>query len=464
MERLTAQDLMNLWPDEFGWPMDIGAVAILDGTRLIEPDGRFKIDAAREAIARRLHMVPRFRQQLYTPRPGLGGPLWVDAQCFDLGSHVGVFQLSPPADEAQLLFAVEQLRVRRLDRSRPLWEMWFLPGLSHQRVGLFIKMHHTVADGMAGVALLGALLDRQPNPPAEPVPSWTPAPLPPASALLQDNIARRVHAARRLFDTLARPIDTTRRIRRAWPTARVGLTDQDAPRTSLNRRIGPHRTLTIIPSRLYLARQIAHAHHAKVNDVLLAAVAGGLRDLLGSRGEAVDGVVLRAFVPVSLHHEQPGQARGNQSTVIIAPLPIGEPDPVRRLELIAIATAEQKKHSHSPALNAFPNSLVQRMAWRLAAHQHYMNVSVTNVPGPTTMLYLAGAELLEVFPVIPISINLTLGIGALSYADQFNITAVADRDLCPDVNTFATGVQNTLDALATSTTARSMAAMGGSQL
>jgi WS/DGAT/MGAT family acyltransferase len=459
MERLTAQDLMNLWPDEFGWPMDIGAVAILDGTRLIDPDGRFKIEVAREAIARRLHLVPRFRHQLYTPRRGLGGPLWVDAQCFDLAAHVGVLRLSPPAHEAQLLLTVEQLRVRRLDRSRPLWEMWLMPGLSHQRVGLFIRMHHTVADGVTGVALLGALLDQQPDPPAEPVPSWTPAPVPPASALLQDNMARRVRTARRLYDALASPIDTTRRIRRAWPTARVGLTHQDAPRTSLNRRIGPHRTLTIIPSRLELAKQIAHAHHAKVNDVLLAAVAGGLRDLLRSRGEGVDGVVLRAFVPVSLHDEQLGQARGNQSSVMIALLPIGEADPVRQLEVIATATAEQKKHSHSPALNAFPNSLVQRMAWRLAAHQRHMNVSVTNVPGPTSPLYLAGAELLEVFPVIPISVNLTLGIGALSYTDQLNITAVADRDACPDVNMFAAGVHNALEALATSTAARPVAVM-----
>jgi WS/DGAT/MGAT family acyltransferase len=308
MERLTAQDLMNLWPDELGWPMDIGALAILDGTRLTDPDGRFKIEAGREAIARRLHLVHRFRQQLYTPRRGLGGPVSVDAQCFDLAAHVGVFRLSPPADEAELLLAVEELRGCRFDRPRPLWQMWFLPGLAQQRVGLFIKMHHTVADGVAGVTLLGKLLDQQPDPPVEPGLSWTPEPIPPASALLRDNMARRVRTARRLLNELAHPIDTTRRVRSAWPSARVGLADQDAPRTSLNRRIGPHRTLTIIPSRLDVAKQIAHAHDAKVNDVLLSAVAGGLRDLLSSRGEPVDGVVLRAFVPVSLHHEQLGQA------------------------------------------------------------------------------------------------------------------------------------------------------------
>jgi diacylglycerol O-acyltransferase / wax synthase len=459
MERLSAQDLMNLWPDEFGWPMDLGALAILDGTQLIDTDGRFKIETAREAIARRLHLVPRFRQQLYTPRRGLGGPLWVDAQHFDLAAQIGVFPVPPPAGEAQLLLAVERLRARQLDRSRPLWEIWFLPGLPQHRVGVFIRMHHTVADGMAGVALLGTLLDQQANPLTEPVPSWTPAPLPSTRELLQDAMRSRLRAAERLLRALGHPLDTTRRVQRAWPSARVGITDSRAPQTSLNRRIGVHRTITIIRCRLDLAKQIAHAHEAKVNDVLLAAVAGGLRQLLGGRGEPVDGVVLRAFVPVSLHHEQGGQARGNQDATMIASLPIGEPDPVRRLRLIATSTAERKKRTRSPGINAFPNGVVQRMAWRMAAHQHFMNLSVTNVPGPPRALFLAGAELLEVFPVIPISVNLTLGVGALSYNGQFNITAVADRDACPDVNIFATGVQETLRALAKSTATVNSAAV-----
>jgi diacylglycerol O-acyltransferase / wax synthase len=459
MERLSAQDLFNLWPDEFGWPMDIGALAILDGTQLTDPDGRFRIETTREAIARRLHLVPRFRQQLYTPRRGLGGPLWVDAQHFDLAAQVGVFPLPPSAGEAELLLAVERLRARRLDRSRPLWEVWFLPGLPRCRVGMFIRMHHTVADGMAGVALLATLLDQQANPLTEPVLSWTPAPLPSTRELLQDAMGRRLRTAEQVLRTLAHPLDTTRRVRRAWPSARVGITDSRAPQTSLNRRIGAHRTITIIRCRLDLAKQIAHAYEAKVNDVLLAAVAGGLRHLLGGRGEPVDGVVLRAFVPVSLHHEQGGQARGNQDATMIASLPIGEPDPVCRLRLIATSTAERKKRTRSPGINAFPNGVVQRMAWRMAAHQHFMNLSVTNVPGPPRPLYLAAAELLEVFPVIPISVNLTLGVGALSYNGQFNITAVADRDACPDVNIFATGVQETLRALAKSTATVNSAAV-----
>ena len=143
-------------PEEFGWPQDIGALGILDGAGLPEPGGRFPIEAVRERIGRRLYLLPRFRQLLYTPRRGLGWPLWVDAPAFNIADHVGVFPLAGPAGEAQLLAACEELRQRRLDRSRPLWQMWFLPGLAEARVGLVMKVHHAIADGVAGVAAFGA--------------------------------------------------------------------------------------------------------------------------------------------------------------------------------------------------------------------------------------------------------------------------------------------------------------------
>ncbi len=127
VERLSAEDRLILWPDEV-WPQDIGAVGVLDGSSLLDSDGRFRIEAAKQAIEGRLHLLPRFRQVLYVPRRGLGGPLWVDAPAFDLSDHVRVERLHAPADEAELLRAVARLRRRRLDRSRPLWEMWFLHG------------------------------------------------------------------------------------------------------------------------------------------------------------------------------------------------------------------------------------------------------------------------------------------------------------------------------------------------
>jgi diacylglycerol O-acyltransferase / wax synthase len=451
MERLSAQDLMMLWPEEFGWSQDIGALAILDGRRLLDADGRFRIEVARDEIGRRLHLVPRFRQLLYRPRFGLGWPLWIDASTIDPADHVGVFPLKAPADESQLLLACEELRHRRLDPSRPLWELWFLPGLPDGRVGLFMKLHHAIADGVAGIAALGAFVDLVPDPPgtSEP-PPWTPAPMPSTRELVADNLGRHLQELRRAFTRLDHPVDTARKARRGWPAVREAFTEARAPRTSLNQRVGWHRSFALVRSDLDLVKRIAHAHDAKVNDVLMAVLAGGLRELLLGRGERVDGLVLRAFVPVSLHGEQPGQARGNLDGAMIVPLPVGEPDDVRRLRLIAAETTLRKRKSRPQGGTLFRNVPIQRVALRLAPHQHVMNTYAANVPGPPVPLYFAGAPLLEVFPVVPIMGNVSVGVGALSYAGQFNITAVADREACPDLEVFAEGMRRSLAALAAS--------------
>ena len=190
VDRLTADDRLMLFSDE-RWPQDIGALAILDGAPLLDPDGRFRIEAARDAVECRLHLLPRFRQVLYQPRRGLGLPLWVDSADFDIRSHVGVVELPAPVNEARLLAAVQDLRAHRLSRNRPLWEMWFLPGLSESRVGLFIRLHHVIGDGIAGVATLGSLLDVAPDMAPPPGPAWTPQPRPTDGELLRDNLRRR---------------------------------------------------------------------------------------------------------------------------------------------------------------------------------------------------------------------------------------------------------------------------------
>jgi WS/DGAT/MGAT family acyltransferase len=250
-----------------------------------------------------------------------------------------------------------------------------------------------------------------------------------------------------LLSGLAHPASTARGVRRAWPAIHETFGEGRAPKTSLNRPIGEGRTLAVVRSRLELMKGVAHAYDATVNDVLLTAVAGGLRSLLGSRGEPVDKLVLRAFVPVSLHREQPGQARGNLDGAMVVPLPLGEPDPVRRLRLIAAETTQRKKKSRPPAGTFMRNAAIQRAFLRYAARQRLMNVYLANVPGPPVPLYLAGARLLEVFPVVPILGNVSLGIGALSYAGQFNITVVADRDGCPDAAVFTEGLRASLDEL-----------------
>ncbi|HZD74442.1 MAG TPA: wax ester/triacylglycerol synthase family O-acyltransferase [Actinomycetota bacterium] len=450
MERLTAADLAMVWPEDFGWPQDIGVLAVIDGSGLVDADGGLAIEHVRDRIARRLDLLPRSRQVLVIPRRGLGWPLWADAPSFDLAEHVGVLPLGRRADEAQLLAACAELFARPLDRSRPLWRLWLLPGLPQGRIGLFMKLHHAVADGIAGVAAFGAFLDLSADVPAPQAPPWTPAPLPSTRELLGDNLRRRLHGLRRAGSRLAHPAAAARQARRGWPVVREAFAEQRAPRTSLNRPIGSQRRLAVVRSDLDLVKRIAHGHGATVNDVLLAAVAGGLRELLRGRGETVEGVVLRSFVPVSLHREQPDQARGNLDGAMVVPLPIGEPDPARGLRLIAAETAERKRKPRPPGSALFWCPAIQRAFLRHLPRQRFMNVYVANVPGPPVPLYLAGAPLLEVFPAVPIMGNMTLGVGALSYAGQFNITVVADRQACPDIEVFAEGARRSLDALAAS--------------
>jgi diacylglycerol O-acyltransferase / wax synthase len=416
LERLTASDLFLLMWDDYGWSSDIGGLAICDGTGLLDPDGRIRIGAIREQLEPRLHLVPRFRQLLYRPRRGLGWPLWVDAPRLDLADHIRVHPLAAPAGETQLLQACQELARQRLVPARPLWELWLLPGLPDRRVGAYLRLHHALADGAAALAAFGALLDPAAGAPAPARPPWTPA-----------------------------------SIRAAWPAWREVLAEQPAPRTSLNHPVGIDRRLAIIRSRLDSAKQIAHAHHATVNDMVLAAVAGGLRQLLASRGEDVAGLAQRAMVTISLHDEELGQAQGNKPGWMMVPLPLGEPDPVRRLELIAAETAA-RKHKDRPqaGTGVFRFAAGQRAWYRHFPRQRSVNLVVTNAPGPPEPLHLAGARLLELFPMMPVMGNLTLVVAALSYAGQLNLTAVADRDHCPDLKAFTDGVHTALDDLARS--------------
>ena len=208
--RLSAEDRLILWPDEV-WPQDVGAQGVLDATNLFDSDGRFRMEATTQAIEGRLHLFPRFRQVLDMPGRGLGGPLWVDATAFNLSDHVHVERLQPPADEAELLRAVARLRRRRLDLSRPLWEMWFLTGLADHRIGWFVRLHHVVADGIAGVAELGALLDAAPSSSMAPAQPWAPEPWPSARVLFLDNLGSRVAKLGHALGQLRHPIAMLRR-------------------------------------------------------------------------------------------------------------------------------------------------------------------------------------------------------------------------------------------------------------
>jgi diacylglycerol O-acyltransferase / wax synthase len=451
LERLTASDLFMLLWDDYGWSTDIGGLAILDGTSLLDPNGHLRIEAVRRHLEPRLRLVPRFRQLLYRPRRGLGWPLWVDAPSFDLADHIRVHPLGAPGNQAQLLEACQDLARRRLDPARPLWELWLLPGLPERRVGALLRLHHALADGAAAAAAFGALLDLTADAPSPAIPPWTPTPIPTTVELLGDNLRRRRQEVGRGWSGLTHPGKTLRLARLTLPAWREILTDKPAPPTSLNHPVGTRRRLAIVRGRLDRTKQLAHAHQATVNDVVLAAVAGGLRQLLASRGEDVQGLMQRAMVTISVHHEQPGQAQGNKPGWMMVPLPLGEPDPVRRLALIAAETAA-RKHKPRPEAGTgiFRFVAAQRLWYRHFPQQRSVNLVVSNAPGPPAPLYLAGARLLELFPMMPVMGNLTLVVAVVSYAGQLNLTAVADRDGCPDLEVFTQGVRSALDDLARS--------------
>jgi WS/DGAT/MGAT family acyltransferase len=431
-----------------GWPQDIGAIAVLDGAALRDADGRLRLTEVRTAIARRIHLVPRLRQIMYRPPRGLGGPLWADWTGFDIAEHVRARPLAQAAGEEDLLQACAQLRQRPLDRSRPLWELWLLPGLPDGRVGMLLRLHHVLADGVASVALIGALLEMTPQPAAvEPV-SWNPAPVPSTRDLLVDTLRRRASAVAAAGTRLAHPGRTARTVLSGWPAMREVFAGRRAPRTSLNRPYAGERTIAVVRGRLDAAKRCAHAHQTTVNDLVLAVVAGGLRELLSARGERVDDLVLLAAVPVSLHREGSGQARGNLDGGMVIPLPVGEPDPTTRLRLIA---AESRQRKRLPRTQLFSGPLavaaVQKAMTRMVKHQRRVNVYVANVPGPPVPLYLAGVPLRQVFAVVPIMGNMGLGVGVLSYAGQLNFTTIADRDGFPDLDAFVAGMRRSLAEL-----------------
>jgi WS/DGAT/MGAT family acyltransferase len=448
IERLSAADIFLLLWDDYGWSSELGALAILDGEQLLDADGRVRTEDVRARLSSRLHLVPRFRQRLCRPRLGLGWPFWADAQSFDIADHVRVQPLAAPGEETELLEACRELAARRLDPGRPLWALWLLSGLPGGRVGAFFKVHHALADGAAAAAAFGALLDLSADAP-DPAPApWTPAAAPTTGELFSDNLQRRRHELGHGWSGLTHPRRTLRTARRTVPAWLEVFTEKRAPHTSLNQPVGADYRMAVIRNRLDAVKQIAHAHHGKANDVVLAAVAGGLRELVASRGEDIQGLVQRAMVPISLHDERPGQAQGNKPGWMMVPLPVGEPDAVRRLDLIAAETAARKDTARPDVGSGIFRFVgAQRLWYRAFPRQTSVNLVVTNVAGPPLPVYLAGARLLELFPMVSVMGNLTLVIAVLSYDGQLNVTAVADRDRCPDLDVFVRGVRSSFDAL-----------------
>jgi WS/DGAT/MGAT family acyltransferase len=448
LERLTPLDVSNLRIERHGLPMNVAALAIVEGRVLLDASGQLALEAIRARIEQRLHLAPRLRQRLYRPGFGFGVPVWVDDASFDISRHVKTRPVAAGGGEEELLAACVELNDRPFDQAHPLWEIWLLTGAPAGQVAMLIRFHHVLADGIAALQLLGTLFDAAPPDSApdtpEPAgPPWTARPIPARSELLGDALRRSITGIRRGVHKIGHP---RRALAPAKTLFRQGLQlarEGRAPRTSFNRPVGRQHRVLLVRADLEQAKQVAHAHHATVNDVVLCAIAGGARALLAARGELHRPLVLKVSVAASVRAPASASQAGNLVGILLVPVPVGEENPIRRLDQIARATAERKRlPPYQPAAR-----LLQRAMIRSMNRQRRINLLASNLPGPPQPLYFAGAKILEVFQIGVVQGNVAVQVGALSYAGQLNFDIVADANLVPDLTVFANGMTEDLERL-----------------
>jgi diacylglycerol O-acyltransferase / wax synthase len=294
LERLGPVDAANMRVESRGGPMHVAAVGVVDGTPLFDAAGRLRLEGVRADLDRRLHLAPRLRQVLMRPRRGLGPPAWADDACFDIGRHVRARPVPSPGDEAALLAVCVELNQPPLDRCCPLWELWLLPGLADGNVGVLFRLHHAVADGVAAMAMMGALFGAAPGAAPPPGPPWRPAAAPGAGQLFTDAWRRRADAAAAAGSRLRHPALVAHSAGTRARQLRLLAGEGRAPQVSWNQPAGTRRRLLLARADLASVKAVAHAHGGTVNDVVLAAVAGGARRLLASRAELRPGMILKA--------------------------------------------------------------------------------------------------------------------------------------------------------------------------
>jgi diacylglycerol O-acyltransferase len=443
-DRLTPRDLAFLTEESASAPRQNATVEIF------EPGpGGFDYDALLALIADRISFVPRYRQRVQ-PVPGrLANPVWVDDPTFDLGYHVRRSALPRPGTAEQLRDLVSRIVSRPLDRARPLWEMYLVEGLEGGRVAILTKAHQALVDGVHTVDLGQLLLDvstdaKLLDPEYD---DWRPGRPATPAALLVDAVRDAIAEPDTVLDTArstsTRLVRGTRRLlRRGVGTAESVVRGRPDGSTPLNGRLSQQRRFVTLETRLDDLRAIRAAHGGTINDVVLAVVAGGLRAWLMTRAESLAGMrQVRAVVPVSVIDEnEEATSLGSQIAVHFVDLPVGEPSPVVRLHQVSYsfeshkATGRGVAASRLAGIAGFAPTTFHAVGSRAAAAQpgRSYHLSVTNVPGPQSPRYAAGAEMVASYPVPPLLPGHALAIGVTSYNGRVFFGITTDRDLIPD--------------------------------
>jgi diacylglycerol O-acyltransferase / wax synthase len=453
LDRLTAVDASFLHQEGADSHMHIGAVTIFEG-----PPPPFT--AVAEHIRSRLHLVPRYRQKLAHPPFESGRPLWIDDHSFNIEYHVRHSALPAPGTEQQLYRLAARIASQQLDRSKPLWECWFVEGLEDDRFALIFKTHHALVDGVSGVDLATVLFDLAPTPQPLPEPEpWQPRPEPTNAELLAAGAAGFVKTAVNVTErTLAAGTNPAAAVDALRDVAEgigemVWAILNPAPETPLNVEIGPHRRYAVVRNRLDDFRYVKGVFGGTVNDVVLTVVAGALARWLRSRGVRTEGLELRALVPVSIRPRDQRHALGNQIVLMRGPLPVYIRDPVARLRFVKQQMDGLKESKQ--ALGARVIADVQQMApptilaqaSRLQFSTRLFNLIVTNVPGPQFPIYMLGREMQSFFPVAFLPKGHGLAIAIMSYNGAIDFGLLGDYDALPDIDTIADGIEDGLAQL-----------------
>jgi diacylglycerol O-acyltransferase / wax synthase len=414
------------------------------------------VEAVRELLHERLELLPRFFRRLSSPHTGqLSWPSWESDPDFEIANHVRHATLPAPGGEAELLEWLGDFYSHRLDRAHPLWEATLLDGFGDGGWALATKVHHSLVDGISGASVTTVILDAEQHP--EPGSKGVLA-----GVASGDGGAERehgpltaiAHGARAGLGVALHPRRLGLLLSRSRAIAEL-LVDEliAAPHTSLNVEIGGSRRLAVVQTSLDDLKQIKRELGGTVNDVVLAASAGGLRRLFEHRGEEPAAADLRAMVPVSVRQAGERLALGNQVTSLFVDLPIAEPDPLLRYRRTVSAAEELKGGGQAAGAETLVGlagaapPLVHGAVAQLAFTPRLFNLTITNVPGPQTTLYALGAPLRRVVPLVPIFAGHAVGVAVVSYDGGVTFGINADRVEVPDLEVLREGIEESLAEL-----------------
>src|SRR3954451_17118259 len=453
LDRLSAVDAGFLAQEKPNTHMHIGGLALFEG----EVPG---LEAFLAHIESRLHLVPRYRQKLAVPPLETGRPLWVDDPTFNLAYHVRHTALPEPGDEPALLAMAARVFSQRLDRSKPLWELWLVEGLEGGGFALLSQTHHALVDGVSGVDLASVLFDPSPEGAAsEGAEPWIPQPEPSGAELAARGISGAVRAVTEVasgaLGAVSKPGEALDRAREvAAGVGQVAWTALNAPPdTPFNVPPGPHRRLAIVRADLDELKLVKDAFGTTVNDVVLAVVTGALSYFLQSRGRRTEDIELKAAVPVSVRSDDQRGALGNQLTQVMAPLPVFLDDPLARLRYVKAAMDGLKESRQALAASAiaslqgFAPPTIHAQASRLNFAGRFFNLLVTNVPGPQFPLYVLGRRLSEIFPIPFLAGERALAIAIISYDGKVGFGLLGDYAALPALDVVAEGIEASLAQL-----------------